>query len=394
MVMQYGRFSLIYFLLFSPVGIFLPYWALYLQSLHFTAAEIGALMAFYMAAKIVSPNFWAWLADRTARPLATLRIASLMALFCLCQIFHVTHFWSVALVMFSFNFFWNAVIPLQESVLLSSLAREVHRYSSVRLWGSIGFVVMVVMGGWWVDAFSARWVPIILLGIITLFFLSTWLIQERREVSAETNRVAESVPRERLGALLKRRYRDIIALFSICFLMQASHSAYYTYYTIYLESYGYSTTVIGWLWSIGVMAEIVLFMLLPRYTGRWSGYQLVGISLLLATLRWLLMAWLPDNGVVVVLMQLLHAATYGAFHVAIIVMITAIFEKGNRSSGQAFYGSIGYGVGGALGAYAASLVWDHIAPNSAFLLGAALACLGWLLNGCYFRKNQLGAIKV
>ena len=155
--MPYWRLSGFYFFYFAALGVIVPYWGLYLQTLGFGPAEIGELMAVIMATKIVAPNVWGWIADHTGRRMAIVRLASLLALLTFAGVFLAREFWRLALVMSLFSFFWNASLPQFEAVTFNYLGTRIHRYAHIRLWGSVGFILTVVALGKALEWRDADW---------------------------------------------------------------------------------------------------------------------------------------------------------------------------------------------------------------------------------------------
>ncbi|MDH3934930.1 MAG: MFS transporter, partial [Gammaproteobacteria bacterium] len=141
--MIYWRLSGFYLFYFASLGALLPYWSLYLKSLDFSITEIGQLMAILMATKIVAPNVWGWIADHTGQRMAIIRVASLLSIITFAGVLVSDAFWWLVLVLVLFSFFWNATLPQFEATTMSHLGGEMHRYSGIRLWGSVGFIVAV-----------------------------------------------------------------------------------------------------------------------------------------------------------------------------------------------------------------------------------------------------------
>ena len=136
-----------YFFYFAVIGGFMPYWGLYLQSLGFGAAEIGQLMAIVMATRIFAPNFWGYIADRTGKRLLLVRFGALMITLGWLGVFLAREFWPLALVLLAYGFFQNAILAQFESVTMAHLGEQRDRYSQVRLWGSLGFLLTVMVAG-------------------------------------------------------------------------------------------------------------------------------------------------------------------------------------------------------------------------------------------------------
>ena len=151
--------------------------------------------------------------------------------------------------------------------------------------------------------------------------------------------------------------RQVVALLTVCFLMQASHGPYYTFYSIYLQDHGYTRSAIGQLWALGVIAEIAVFLVMPRLVPRFGLRALLLSSLSLAVLRWLLIAYFVDSAWILIIAQLLHAATFGVYHGAAIQLIHRYFRGRHQGRGQALYSSLSFGAGGAVGALYSGYTW-------------------------------------
>jgi PPP family 3-phenylpropionic acid transporter len=368
--MPYWRLSGFYLFYFASLGILVPYWSLYLKYLGFSPLQIGQLMAILMATKIVSPNIWGWIADHTGQRMRIVRIGTLLALLSFIAIFFVDSYWGMALVMLLFSFFWNAALPQFEANTLSFLGREHHKYSVIRLWGSIGFIVAVALLGLLLEGNTPAMLPPILLFI----FITIW------GVSLSVPEVAVAAHHEGQGGILGvLRRREVVALVAVCFLMQASHGPYYTFYTIYMEGYGYSRTLIGQLWALGVIAEVGIFLIMHRLMERFGLKRLLMATFALSALRWGLIGALPENFPVVLVAQLFHAASFGIFHAVAIAFFHHFFTGRHHGRGQAIYSSMSFGAGGALGAFYSGYTWDAMGGDVSFYVAAGMCVVALLI---------------
>lgn len=316
-----------------------------------------------MATKVIAPNIWAWIADYTGERLAIIRLGALLACLCFAGIFIDQGFLAITLVMTGYSFFWNAVLPQQEVVTTSFLHQRPENYSRIRVWGSIGFIVFVLGSGAWFDRYSINTLPVIGLLLLVGIFLSSLAVPtpgyRQFEVVSQT-----------FASVLKQPV--VVAFFVAGMLMQLSHGIYYSFFSIYMESHDYSRSEIGVLWSVGVVAEVFLFVIMHRLLPHF-GVRIIMIScLLVATLRWLLIGYFPEQPVILVLAQVCHALTFGAYHAAGIDCIRRLFEAGNQGKAQALYSAFCLGFGGAVGSGAGGLIWDF-SPLMAFQLGS-LSC--------------------
>jgi PPP family 3-phenylpropionic acid transporter len=366
----YWRLSAFYFFYFASLGALVPFWGLYLKDRGFDALAIGQLTAILLATKIVAPNVWGWLADRSGRRLPIVRLASLLSALTFTGIFLAQDFWTLALVMSLFSFFWNASLPQIEAVTFSHLQTQVRRYASIRLWGSIGFIVTVYSLGRLLDRYGPSTVPAVVWAMYLAIWFSSLLIPE-----AESRRRSEA--ELSLRAVLGRP--EVAAFLFSCFLMQASHGTYYAFYSIYLQSAQYASATIGWLWAWGVLVEVLVFLGMHWVLDRWAARQVLLASLFLALVRWLLTAQFVDSLVIMILAQTLHAATFGAFHAAAIHLVHHYFLDHLQGRGQALYSSLSFGAGGAFGSLTSGYLWSQVGALATFSVAAAIAGLGWLI---------------
>lgn len=363
-----ARLSTVYFFYFASLGAFMPFWGPYLAESGFSGSQIGELMAIVLATKIIAPNVWGWLADRDGAHMPITRWGAFGGVVAFAGVLLYTGYWWLAVVMAAFSFFWNAILPQFEATTMRTLGRDAHRYALVRLWGSVGFIVAVALLGWAFDHIDISWLPWIVLGIFAALWLATlWVREPARNLEQDNN-----VPA--LLAVLKRP--EVIALFLACFFMQASHGPYYAFFTLYLEEAGFSRAVAGQLWALGVAAEVVLFLLMPRLILRFGAWFLVSVALVLTTLRWGLLAAIPDSLPMLLFIQALHAASYGVYHAAAISLIHYFFPGRLQGRGQALYSSLAFGLGGATGSLVAGYLWDGISPASVYVFAAFLAGAG------------------
>jgi PPP family 3-phenylpropionic acid transporter len=365
--MPYWRLSAFYFFYFAALGILMPYWGLYLQSLGFDAFAIGSLMAILMATKIVAPNVWGWLGDHLGHRMAIVRLASALSLLAFLAMPGATGFVQIALIMTVYSFFWNASLPQFEAVTFNYLGRQVERYSRLRLWGSVGFIVTVVVVGHLVDSQGTGVVLTTLLMVFGGILLSSLLVRDKS--SAAGGDVQPPI----LQVIKTPR---IMAFFTAVFLMQMSHGPYYAFYSIYLQDFGYTKSSIGILWSIGVVAEVLLFVFMHRIMHRYSAALILLVSLVLAALRWLLIGFFPDVLSLLVLSQVLHAASFGSFHASAIHLVHGYFRGSNQGRGQALYSSLSFGAGGAVGTFTSGILWEQWGAPFAYTMASAVALLG------------------
>jgi PPP family 3-phenylpropionic acid transporter len=353
--------------------------ALYFDHLGFAPARIGELIAIPMLMRCVAPNLWGWLGDYTGRRLAIVRFGAVCTLASFCLIlFDKSYAW-LAMVMALYAFFWHAVLPQFEVITLAHLQGQTSRYSQLRLWGSIGFIVAVVGLGRLFERFGLDLFPQALLLIIAgIVICSGWV----------PNAQPASGPRHPGGeGFLKQLLSPGVVVFYVCVaLMQLSHGPYNTFLTLHLDQLGYSRAVIGLLWAEGVVAEVLMFMFMGRILQRFTVRQVLLTSFLLASLRWLLLGGLAGDLSVLLFAQLLHAATFGSFHAAAIHFVQRSFGSGQQGQGQALYAALS-GVGGAMGALYSGYSWNSLGAGWTFAIASLAALVAAIMTATLMKEH-------
>jgi len=375
----YVRLSNFYLWYFAFVGAYGPFFALYLKNRGFEPFEIAMLMAVGPVARIFVPNLWAWLADRFHARGRIQRGLAICAPFVVAGLLLRPGFTGLLALLIIWSLLWSGVLPLVEAGTMSVLRARMGIYGRIRLWGSIGFIVVVVAGGYLFDAYGVDSFEVVILVLLTLTAVSVFTLPRDRTISQQTASLS-------LGsAFWKPGVAGLIAGF---FLMQVAHAPYNTFYSIYLVEAGYSTTTVGWLWALGVIAEIVLFLWLPRVMRRWRLGQILLACFLFAIARFLMIGWGVGSLTILAIAQLMHAMTFGAFHAAGVAATHKVFRGGLQSRGQALYSSLGYGAGGAIGTIAAGYAWQSLGGAMTFTLSALAAMLALLIVGKGMPKLQ------
>ncbi len=378
MTIPYFRLSSFYLFYFATLGVLIPYWSPYLESLGFTIMEIGELTAILAATKVVAPNIWGWWADQRGEHLGIVRFASLASVIAFAGVFWVSGYWWMALIIALFSFFWNASLPQFEAVTLNHLGKSVERYSSIRLWGSVGFIVTVALLGSLLDVYGLWLVPVALMVLMVGIWISSLLVPVVPDPEHDH-------PHITLRSVLGRPV--VVALLVVAFLNQAAHGTYYTFFTLYLESFGHDKGVIGMIWALSVGAEVAAFTAMARWMPRFGERNLLLVSFMLALLRWLLTALFPHSLELMFLVQMLHAASFGVIHAVSIHMVHDLFRGKLQGRGQALYSSVSFGVGGVVGSLLGGMVWTWWGAEWIFYFSALLTLLALVISWRWIGEN-------
>ena len=380
----FTRLSSNYFFYFAILGLISPYLSVFLDGKGFSSLELGEIFAILTATKIIAPSAWAILADKTGQQLLIIRLGASLALLSFALLFWLNSFWPISFCLALFSLFWTAILPQLEVLTLNSVRHSSKIYARIRLWGSLGFIALAIIAGQIMEYYaktntvnalisSFTQAFVVMGSVILLFlFLST--------LSLKPPRIVKSVKQQTLSIKDKLLTRRFIVFFISGVLLQISFGPYYGFFALFLRDLSYSGFAIGLLISLGVIAEIVVFIFASRFFKLFSLKTILIFSLAVTSIRWGLVAVYADSIIILAFTQLIHAASFALFHSASMIFIGKHFTSSQQSRGQAIYLGGVYGGGGAIGAYIAGVLWlDGIGASTAFLTASAAALLAALL---------------
>ncbi|MCE2859020.1 MAG: MFS transporter [Oxalobacteraceae bacterium] len=373
------NFALFFFAYYGYIGVFSPYASLYFADRGVSAVQIGVLMSMMQVMRIFGPNLWGWVADHTRRRVMVLRVTSAASALVFCGMFWGEAFVFFFVLMLVLNLFTSAQGPLAEALMLSSMRGDLTHYGRLRLWGSVGFIVTVITAGQVLDWQGIRLMPWIALGLLVM--VAAVALHMREEVAMPRSQDTPSVRQ-----LLKQR--EVIAFFISTFLMIAAHASLYVYYSLYLSQIGYSKTVIGLMWSLGVVAEILFFYFQAPLFRRFGIPTLMLTSLLIGVVRFSMIGFGAESLVMLLIAQILHAATFGVHHSASVATLQRWFAGPLQARGQALFISVSYGLGGSLGGLLLSACWDTFGARLVYMIAALFCFAGWIAAALSYRWQE------
>ncbi|MBF0428112.1 MAG: MFS transporter [Magnetococcales bacterium] len=348
---------------FAVIGVWIPYWPLYLTNLGYGAETIGLLTALTQWIRIPGPPLWGRLADRTSRH--TVIIFSCFAAFAaFCLFFFGSGLLWVVMATILYSIFHTGPLSLTDATAMELSSQRHWDYGKLRLWGSWGFILFSLGVGPLTDWGGMGFVPItIALLLLGNAFFTLWLPRSNPVVKSET-------PVPHLFARPDTRW-----FYGSALLMQFSHGGYYGFMSLHLQHQGYSLTAIGLLWAIGVFAEVGLMILSGRLLARFGVLRMLTFSLLMAALRWSLYSITIELSVLIVA-QLLHAFTFAAFHIASVRRVHEIASIQERATAQGWLAALSYGAGGGLGMAISGLLFNRMGYEAMFFLMSLAALFG------------------
>jgi PPP family 3-phenylpropionic acid transporter len=341
--------GLSYLFYFAMLGALVPFMGVFLDSRGLTSVQIGQLLGLVTITRILGPNLWAFLADRTGKNLRVLQIGSFLTFAGFAVVYVSYGFWSLTLAFSLFMLFWTAILPQIEVITLNNITGNPARYSRIRLWGSVGYILFSVIAGLTIDWQGPNALLYLCSVILLGLFVSTMLV---KEVNVENLKTSSS------PSMWKMIFAwPFLAFMLSAILLQVSFGPFYSFFALYMRDIGYSGQQTGWLVALGVAAEVVIFIYAGKLIHRFGVKRVILCCLLMTALRWWLLASQAGVLELLILSQLIHALSFGLTHAASIHFIHHYFTGNYQTRGQALYTSVSFGVGGAIGNLTAGQIW-------------------------------------
>ena len=356
---------------FAHIGFFNPYLPLWLKQLGLSLWLIGLLTSIQAVTRVFAPYVWGSISDRRGGRVPLLRWCAAMALLCSLGLVLQPSPWWLGAVLLGMFLHTSAMMPMSEAAMAHLVSQtgtlDVRRYGRVRLWGSVGFLVTVFLSGSWFESQGLASFPYWAIGTLAMVNLSCWFLPQDREVSAPSSGDPHfwQVFRQK-----KSRWFFITLFFHVL-----SHISVYTFFSLYLDELGYGKDMIGALWAVSVLVEILGFytqsrwlhlLRLPTWLCVCSGVMFVRMGLT---------AWFAPTLWVLLVAQCMHVFTFSVQHTVSIAWLSQQFPGRLRGRGQALYAVIGYGLTGVTGAMAGAAISTHWGLQHVFLVAMPVSAL-------------------
>lgn len=374
------RLGLFYGAVFLALGIYGPFWPLWLKAQGLSPEQIGLVFALGTLAKVTVNPFAARAADRSGRRkrlLVGLTLAAAIAF----ALFAVTESLAAILLVSVLYFVcWGPIMPLTESLTMLTRARRPFDYGRVRLWGSVTFIAGAYGMGLVLTDASVAWTHGAILGAVVLAFLAALALPDTPAPPAEPG---------------SRPFREVLRLPGLmaavlaATCVQASHSVYYGFSSLHWRNAGHGPDVIGALWAEGVIVEILLFACAAAAVRRVGALNLILLGSAAAVLRWLVTGETTDLAWLAVV-QALHALTFGATHLGIIHLIAERASPALSATAQSTY-AMALGLGSAAVTCGAGWLFAAL-QGGAFLAMAGLAFAGIVFGGIAYLADSRSAL--
>lgn len=355
--------ALSYFTYFFSFGIYLPFWSVWLKEEGLAPETIGILLGAGLVARFLGSLLIAPRVKDPARLISALRLLALLSLI-LAVGFCFGNDWAwLMLVLVGFNLLSSPLVPLTDALAATWQRQIALDYGRVRLWGSLAFVVGSALTGKLVSA----WGHNAILFSLLISLLAVWL-----GMLLKPSVMPNGGGRAKHNS--SRSWRELLSdgpvwRFLLCVtLLQGAHAGYYSFASIYWQEAGYSAASVGYLWSLGVVAEVILFSCSNFLFRRWNAGSLLLLSAVCGLLRWGLMASTTEI-TLLLLIQVLHCGTFTVCHLAAMRFIAAR-QGAEVIRLQAVYSALAMGGGIAVMTVVAGFLFEHLQQGVFWVMAA------------------------
>jgi PPP family 3-phenylpropionic acid transporter len=345
--------SAFFFFYFSIIGVWVIFLPQMLHNIHYTPKEIGIILSIPPLMRFLTPFFFLKLFSLSQKILHITLVMMLLSIPFLYLTIHDFTLFAMANIFFGISF--GLVLPYIETYSLTVLAKE--RYGRARLFGSIGFTIVALLLA---KIFSNEiGLHFIAFNVIIAAFFAYIISQDENHFDNKKREVQNHFS-------LKAH----LPLWISIFLMQVGFGAFYSFFTIYETAHGISLETVSYLWSFGVLCEIVLFYY-QAHIIKFDLFMIIKLSIMITAIRWMILYLFPSSLPLAYLSQSLHAFGFALYHTATLSYLYELYSD-KKLAAQFYYG-FGFGLGGFVGSLVAGVFYGEY-----LFLSAALITFGAL----------------
>ncbi|WP_290986719.1 MFS transporter [Hyphomicrobium sp.] len=380
------RVALFYGALFVFYGMHTPFLPVWLNWRGLSAAEMSAIIAAPLFLRIFVSPLVAMAADNSGLHRRYLVALAWLSLAFVLMLATATAFWPILLLATALMLCNSTIMPLIETIAVAGVRHRGLDYGRMRLWGSLTFVGANFLGGFVIAGLGGgAGIWLVALGCLLTTAASHILPPDERFEDA----IKPATPLWKSSALHSLLAQREFCVFLVAAgLVMAAHAMFFTFGILIWEKQGLSAAWCGTLWALGVAAEVVLFAMSGRAVSRVGAARLIVIGAAASIVRWAVMAFDPPLAVLIPL-QLLHGATYGASHIGAIHFIHHAVARDKQGTAQALYATIASGV--AMGCATLIAGWLYGSAGSfAYFAMVAISAIS-LASGVWLDKQKRAA---
>jgi len=311
----------------------------------FTPTQIGIIFSMMPIARFLTPFLF------LKKPLTKKDYyLSIITAFLASFLIITKNFYLISLAFFLIGSSFAVLFPYIEAIAIEKLSTK---YGKARVTGSVGFMLYGII-------FSYISINHLISFIVLMFFtlISALYFKENKTIKKTFSKIN-----------ILKDYKFWLGLI----FLQISFGGFYNFFTIYLINHGIEKKFIGWLWSIGVISEIVVFLISYKFLHKLKPIQWIKISIFLTSIRWFMLFIFANSLILIALSQIIHAFSFAIFHTSALLYINKNYK--NKILAQQFYAGLGYGLAAFLG----SIISGFLYGENLFLYESLIALFGFLI---------------
>jgi MFS transporter, PPP family, 3-phenylpropionic acid transporter len=363
--------------IYLVLGIFSPFWGVWLESVGLQSEQIGLLLGIGFAMRLCGSLTIMRQAKRAERLIPIARLLVWGGLLSFAGFYLSSQFWVILLFTLLINFIYPTLLPLSDAIAARMVIQVNLDYGNVRLWGSAAFIVGATLIGFVIEHLGPAW---ILHGIVLCLLLAGFCIHAPMSPAPRT--IGQENESQGYGKLL--RDKSFLNFLVIEALIFGSHSAYNSFSAIYWHSQGFAASTISLLWTTGVVFEIIMFAVSRRLLANWTPERLLCWAAIGAVIRWVTLGsslelWLLFPA------QALHSFTYALAHLGAMRYLAQRLPREAIISGQTLYSAIGQSLSLALFTVLSGVLYRYMHQNVFLVMAVIVLPVFYLI----WRAKQL-----
>ncbi|MDA7569124.1 3-phenylpropionate MFS transporter [Emcibacteraceae bacterium] len=377
----FSKLALNYTSMYIYLGVMTPFWAIWLKYKGLSPSEIGVVIAIPYIIKIIVAPLISQTADRRKEYRRPLILCVLSSVVFSTFYFFSDGFWMLLTITVLVNLTYPAIVPLMETITVAQTSKHKLRYGRIRSFGSFSFIFAAVVVGWLIGSQAIDAILYYAFGSLLVLLMSVMILPSGNK---QNKNVVEKQQKSPIKDLLYSR--DFLWFLCIVGLLQASHGVYYSMGSIFWQENGLEENIIGFLWAVGVVAEILFFVFGGGMVKKYPISAIFAVIGLMGVVRWVVMASTVSLPVIFIV-QLLHGFTFGASHLVAIEYIGQKVLSENAGTAQSLYSSLPLGLGMGLATYAGGLIYEKTAGD-AYLAMAGMCFAAFLASVIRFYRKK------
>lgn len=359
--------AVVFFFMFGAIGALSPYLSLFYKEAGLSAMQISLLMSITPFLLFFSQPIFGPLTDRSGHRGRMLALLLLIVAGTGGVMAFGTSFWTLLPLVALWSFFSGVLVPIGDSIALGEVVRKGVTYPQIRLWGSVGFLIVTTVVGRAYDVISLRWA----FPIYALLMAAGWYFARRLPADGVSSQ--RSVWPALKGLLRNRQMMAFLLLSAVIAMANAAHAAFFS---VHLQAIGGTNTQIGYAWALAALMEVPLWLVLGRITKKVGPLPMLAFAGFAFAIRfWLYGA--TTVPLVLVFLQVLQGLSFAVFMPTAVVFVGEMTGEELRTSGQALLVLVNSGVATILGTLGAGRIVDaygtavlyRVAGNVAFVAG-------------------------